>query len=116
MLYTGCKFDQYEGIAIEVTAHAKHFLAPDWALIKAYKEQRITWAQYEAEYVAQLRTLYRVKRSEFLMCVLGIAAEAAVSSVTIVCFERGDETTVLCHRRILAGVIRKVAARNGYVI
>jgi len=70
-------------------------LSPSIDLLNAYKNKKITWPQYEEQYLEEmdnqekaLEALYNISRD---------------SNITLLCYEDGD---AFCHRRLLADMIR----------
>jgi uncharacterized protein YeaO (DUF488 family) len=64
-------------------------LAPSEAILKDFKDKKISWADYEARY---LQLLHDRK----------IAAKLTVDDVAAACFLCAEKTPHQCHRRLLA--------------
>ncbi len=111
MLYTARKFDKaaWHGTAIEVSRTRRSVFAPSQALLDDYKAGRADWAAYERRYEAELRTKFAEDPQPFL----DLVERAAREDVTLTCWEKGDEDTVHCHRRLLRDFLAECARERG---
>jgi uncharacterized protein YeaO (DUF488 family) len=107
VLYTANRFDAtaHRGAVVDVSRTARSVFAPSAALLGDYKAGRCAWPQYERRYRDELRALWRRDRQVFL----DLIAQAAAGDVTLTCWERGDEDTVQCLRRLLADILCTIA-------
>ena len=114
MLYTARKFDKaaWHGAAIEVSRTRKSFFAPSQELFDDYKASRADWAEYERRYPAELRA----KLAENPQPFLELIDRATREDVTLTCWEKGDEDTVHCHRRLLRDFLAALARDRGIEI
>jgi len=109
-LRTGRKFARYPGATVvEVTRTKRSPFAPSQALLDDYKAGRATWTEYERRYTDEMRTAYRADPAPWRALI----DLAAAGDVVLTCYEAGDEATVKCHRRLLATMLRAVAAARG---
>ena len=108
MLCTGCIKDRHPGMVVirAVRWPDQHPLAPSEDLLRDYRGGRISWDQFRGRYLDQLAWT-ESHQPEELWKIIRMAQKR---EVVLVCYERGDEKTVSCHRRILAGVLRELAA------
>ena len=74
-----------------------------------HKAGRATWGGYERRYTAEMRDQWRRDPD---VC-LALVEQATAGDATLVCYERGGEVTVRCHRRLLKGMLLTVAERVG---
>lgn len=112
-LRTGRKFGRYPGATVvEVTRTKRSPFAPSQALLDDYKAGRATWEDYERRYTDEMRAGYRANPAPWHALI----DRAAVETVVLTCYEGGDEATVKCHRRLLAGLLRAVAAARGVAL
>jgi uncharacterized protein YeaO (DUF488 family) len=111
VLYTARKFDKaaWRGTAIEVSRTRKSFFAPSQELFDDYKAGRADWAAYERRYAAELRAKFAENPQPFL----DLIDRAAREDVTLTCWEKGDEDTVRCHRRLLRDFLADLARDRG---
>ena len=114
MLYTARKFDKaaWHGTAIEVSRTRKSFFAPSQELLDDYTAGRADWAAYERRYAAELRAKFAEHPQPFR----GLIERAAREDVTLTCWEKGDEDTVHCHRRLLRDFLAALARDRGLEI
>ena len=110
-LYTAARDDRasHRGTVIEVTRSAGSPFGPSARLLADYKAGRCTWPEYEVRYREEMRAFYRRDPQEWH----DFALRASLADITITCYERGDEATVRCHRRLLAGFLCAVARGDG---
>jgi uncharacterized protein YeaO (DUF488 family) len=110
MVYTANRFDKarHRGLVIDVTRTRRSAFAPSPALLADFKAGRATWEQYEQRYRAEMRSFWQRDPDAFRALV----ALAAERDVTLTCWCRGDETTIHCHRRLLAGFLEAIANRE----
>ena len=107
MLFTGCKFDHHLGkLVVDITRSNGSFFAPSWGLLRDYKAKRIDWAEYEHRYTAEMGRAYAAKPGEFIK-LIHLYQD---TDIVMVCYERGSEDTVQCHRRLLKAILRKIEA------
>ena len=84
----------------------KHYwfkgVAPDWDDVKAWKDGKMTWEAFEAQYRLLLK--YNQVAVEQLNNLISIITNehAWYDKVYLVCYEKSDEH---CHRRILKEVL-----------
>jgi uncharacterized protein YeaO (DUF488 family) len=111
MLYTARKFDKpaHRGKAIEVTRTRRNFFAPSQELLDDYKSGRDDWDAFEKRYLAEIRARYRDEPQPFH----DLVERAAREDVTLTCWEKGNEDTIHCHRRLLRDVLREIAQERG---
>ena len=119
MLFTGNKFHCfYLGRHnIDVTRTVGSSFAPSWDLLKAYKAGTIDWAGYEVRYRKEMRALYATAPRKFEELV----DYCVDHDVILVCYEDTpkdgtSEDDIKCHRRLLADMLRKCAAKRGLTI
>ena len=113
MLFTGNRFDKHPGkTVIDITATNRSPFAPSFGLLHDIKAGRIDWAEYERRYVEEARNWYRMNPQLFH----DLIDQAHKSDIVLVCYERGNEREVECHRRLLADILRKIAAKHNIVI
>ena len=113
MLYTGRKFDKAPGRAkVEVTRTRNSPFSPSRALLDVYKAGDITWETFESRYMQEMRDLYATDPTTFHALV----DRASREDVILTCWEKGDESTVLCHRRPLKHFLVDIARRRGLEI
>jgi uncharacterized protein YeaO (DUF488 family) len=110
MLFAACRFDRaaHRGAVVDVSRTGRSPFAPSARLLADYRAGRCTWEEYERLYTGEMRALYRARPTLWHALV----ERAAAQDVTCVCYERGDEATVRCHRRLLARCLAAVAARR----
>ena len=111
MLYTARKFDKaaWHGTALEVSRTRRSFFAPSQALLDDYKAGRADWTAYERRYAAELRAEFAENPQPFL----DLIDRAAREDVTLTCWEKGDEDTVRCHRRLSRDFLAELARERG---
>jgi uncharacterized protein YeaO (DUF488 family) len=114
VLYTARKFDKaaWHGQAIEVSRTRRSFFAPSQELLDDYKAGRASWTDYERRYDAELQAKYAEAPQPFL----DLIERAAHEDVTLTCWEKGDEDTVHCHRRLLRDFLATLARERGLAI
>ena len=111
MLFTGRKFDKAVPgrTKIEVTRTRNSPFSPSRELLDEYKAGDMTWETFEARYLREMRELYERDPSPFQALI----DRAAKEDVVLTCWEKGDEATVLCHRRPLKRFLLAIARGRG---
>ena len=72
-------------------------LAPSELLLHAYHENKMSWDEYEQEYVGEMHNNLDVKK------ILKFIIDASQSTdITLLCWE---ETPEKCHRRLIVDLI-----------
>jgi uncharacterized protein YeaO (DUF488 family) len=113
MLYTGRKFDKAPGrTKIEITRTRNSPFAPSLQLLDDYKTSAIPWETFESRYMQEMRDLYAQDPTPFHTLI----DRAAREDVILTCWEKGDESTVRCHRRSLKDFLVHLAHRRGLEI
>ena len=114
VLYTGRKFDKpaHGGVKIEVTRTRGSVFAPSQALLDGYKAGEMSWEEFERRYGQEIRAKYAEAPQPFLEVI----ERAAREDVTLTCWEKGDEATVRCHRRLLKDFLVRIARERGLEI
>ena len=84
----------------------KHYwfrgLAPKWECVKAWKDEKIIWEQFEDAYRFHLKTDHIAQHQLEQMESILTNENAWYDKVYLVCYEKSDE---FCHRRILKEVL-----------
>ena len=107
MLFTGCKFDHHLGkLVVDITRSNGSFFAPSWSLLHDYKTGFADWISYERRYIKEMQSAYEKKPGEFVK-LIHLYQD---TDIVMVCYERGSEDTVQCHRRLLKAILRKIEA------
>ena len=78
-------------------------LAPTWELVRGFKQEKLSWEEYETAYLSMLRKVWVEKRWVFRRLF-------RMSRVTFVCYCRDDR---FCHRRLLREVLVKIGKKYG---
>jgi uncharacterized protein YeaO (DUF488 family) len=114
VLFTGRKFDPAVPgrTKIEVTRTRSSPFSPSRRLLDEYKAGDMSWETFQARYLAEMRDLYADDPSAFHALI----DRAAKEDITLTCWEKGDESTVLCHRRPLKRFLVELARRSGLEI
>lgn len=75
-------------------------VAPSLELLNDWNDGRISWAEYEERFFKEMEG-----QKEKLLEIRDMAIKG---TVTLLCKERGEpEDTILCHRRLLKGLVQK---------
>ena len=118
MLFTGNKYFYYLGKhKRDITRSNNSIFAPSWALLRDYKAGAIDWPGYEARYLAEMRALFAKVPERFNELV----DECVEMDIVLVCYEDTpkdgtSEDDIRCHRRLLADMLRKCAAKRRLMI
>ena len=72
----------------------------------------MSWEAFEARYMKEMRDLYASDPAPFHLLI----DRAAKEDVVLTCWEKGDESTVHCHRRPLKDFLVEIAHRRGLEI
>jgi uncharacterized protein YeaO (DUF488 family) len=114
MLYTGRKFDKAVPgrTKIEVTRTRGSPFSPSRALLDEYKAGGMSWETFESRYMKEMRDLYASDPEPFYQLI----DRAAKEDVVLTCWEKGDESTVHCHRRPLKSFLVQIARERGIEI
>ena len=114
MLFTGRKFDPaIPGRSkIEVTRTRNSPFSPSRRLLDEYKAGGMSWDAFEARYLQEMGDLHAADPTPFDALI----DRAAREDITLTCWEKGDEATVLCHRRPLKRFLLDLARRRGLEI
>jgi uncharacterized protein YeaO (DUF488 family) len=84
--------------------------APSSELLMDYKEGEIDWTQYRGRYLTEQRRHYREAPKDFERLLKRAKRERLV----LLCYERSEGRNTKCHRKILFGVLQKVANELGH--
>ncbi len=114
MLSTGRKFDKppHGTVKIDVTRTRGSILAPSKQLIGEYKAGTASWEDFERRYLQEMRSQYAAEPKPFH----DLIDRAARENVILTCWEKGDEATILCHRRLLKDFLIGISAERGLQI
>jgi len=77
--------------------------APSERLLSAYKCGGLSWEAYERQYLAEMEALNQKSPEYFLQLLQR-------DKVTLVCYETRPDR---CHRRLLAGLLARMAKEQG---
>jgi len=101
---------QHHGQVIDITVKSAigkwRAFAPTWALVMGFKSGKITWEEYERQYMNHLRGLWKANPGVFVELV----KMASQGDITLVCYCR-DESH--CHRSLLKRALVAVAGKMG---
>ena len=111
MLFTGRKFDPAVPgrTKIEVTRTRHSPFSPSRRLLDDYKAGGMSWDTFEARYLQEMRDLHAADPTPFDSLI----DRASKEDITLTCWEKGDEDTVLCHRRPLKRFLVRLARQRG---
>ena len=112
-LYTACRYDRasHRGTVVDITrSPGRSPFAPSVRLLADYKAGRCGWEEYEDRYTAEQRGHYRRDPESWRRLI----EQATAGDVTLVCYERGEEDSVRCHRRLLREMLLAVAHKLGH--
>src|SRR5688500_3142083 len=114
MLFTGRKFDKAlpGRTKVEVTRTRSSPFSPSRQLLDDYKSTHMPWETFESRYMQEMRDLYAQDPTPFHALI----DRAAREDVVLTCWEKGDESTVLCHRRPLKDFLVHLARSRGLEI
>ena len=77
--------------------------APSEGLLSTYKYGGLSWEAYERQYLAEMEALYQKSPG----CFLDLFQR---QEVVLICYETRPDR---CHRRLLAGLLAKIAKEQG---